>query len=266
MDAIPPFSASQLEAVCKILADTSNGLTGSEIASLLADMRLADIDPANSKWKRLFNSLAAAQNKHQVGNHLLMFINRAMDPVRYTHAAELFAWRRDGLNVVLALCGYRVRDDGKVARTTKETTLEGARARAGRLKALLESRSIHPEVFRYCQAELLQDNYFHAVFEAIKGLGERVRELSGLTSDGAELVNTALSTKAPILAINTLATETEISEQKGVCQLMVGVFSAVRNPVAHAPKVIWTMPEQDALEMFALLSFLHRKLDAAVRR
>jgi ribosomal protein S19 len=31
-----------------------------------------------TKWKRLFNALAGAQNQHQVGNHLIMFINRAM--------------------------------------------------------------------------------------------------------------------------------------------------------------------------------------------
>ena len=48
-----------------------------------------------------------------------------------------------------------------------------------------------------------------------------------------------------------------------VANLLVGVFGAIRNPTAHAPKVIWTMPEQDAIDVFALLSFIHRKLDNA---
>ncbi|HIE4563349.1 TPA: TIGR02391 family protein [Stenotrophomonas maltophilia] len=263
MDRIPPFKASQLEAACKVLAETSSGLKGDEIGYILADMKVDDPDKGITKWKRLFNALAHAQNKHQVGNHLIMFVNRAMDPVRYVSASELFAVRRDSLNIVLALCGYHIRQDGKVVRTTRESTLSGAQARAGRLKGLLESRCTHPEVLRYCRAELLQDNYFHAVFEAIKGLGERIREMSGLKSDGAELVGAAFSTRSPIIALNSLSSETEVSEQKGVANLLIGVFGAVRNPLAHAPRVAWAMQEQDAVDMFSLVSYLHRRLDSA---
>lgn len=238
---------------------------GDEIGYILADMGIPDTDQGITKWKRLFNALAFAQNEHQVGNHLIMFINRALSPVRYTATPELFQWRRDGLNVVLSFAGYAVREDGKVVHTTPETTLEGARARAGRLKSLLEARGTHAEVFKYCRAELLEDNYFHAVLEAVKGLAQRIRDLSGLRMDGAELVNQAFSTKAPIIAVNSLQTETEVSEQKGIVNLLVGVFGAIRNPTAHAPKVIWAMPEQDAIDVFALLSFIHRKLDTAVK-
>lgn len=266
MTRIPPFNASQLEAACKVLADTANGLKGDEIGYILADIKVSDPDAVATKWKRMFNALAQAQKKHQVGNHLIMFINRAMTPIRYTSAPEIFAWRRDGLNVVLSFCGYNVREDGQVVRTTVESTLAGAKARAGRLKGLLEDRSIHPEVFKYCRAELLEDNYFHAVFEAVKGLAQRLRELSGLGTDVADLVNTALSTKVPVLALNSLSTETELSEQKGIANLMVGLFGAIRNPTAHAPKITWAMPEQDAIDMFALISYLHRKLDTAVRQ
>jgi uncharacterized protein (TIGR02391 family) len=99
----------------------------------------------------------------------------------------------------------------------------------------------------------------------VKGLAQRLRDLSGLGTDGAELVNEALSTKAPIIVFNLLQTETERSEQKGIANLMVGLFGAVRNPTAHAPKIIWPMPEQDAIDVFALISYLHRKLDNAVK-
>ncbi|WP_043911049.1 TIGR02391 family protein, partial [Xanthomonas hortorum] len=66
--------------------------------------------------------------------------------------------------------------------------------------------------------------------------------------------------------INSLSTDTEASEQKGIANLLIGLFGAIRNPTAHSPKIVWTMPEQDAIDMFALVSFLHRKLDSAVRR
>lgn len=62
MDRIPPFSAQKLEAACRILADTDRGLTGSEIGYLLRDCKLQDVTPEITKWKRLFNALAEAQD------------------------------------------------------------------------------------------------------------------------------------------------------------------------------------------------------------
>lgn len=263
MDRIACFDPSVLEAVCRVLGETSDGLTGSEIGYILVDAGIADPDPSITKWKRLFNALALAQNTHQFGNYTLMFITRAMNPARYVNSQALFHHRQDALNVALSFAAFAVRDDGKIVRTSRESTVAGARARAGRLKSVLESRGTHCEVFEYCRAELLEENYFHAVFEAIKGLAERIRKLSGLTSDGAELVQEAFSVKSAIIAINSLSTETELSEQKGVSSLLIGLFSAVRNPVAHSPRMVWAIPEQDALEVLGLVSYIHRKLDGA---
>lgn len=265
MQRIEPFTSQKLEAACRVLADTNRGLTGSEIGYLIQDCKIEDVTPAMTKWKRLFNALGEAQNKHQVGNHLIMFINRALDPVGYARDKEKFEWRRSELNVVLAFSGFAVREDGKVSRTTKETTLKGARQRAGALRAQLEDRGAHEEVFNYCRAELVDENYFHAVLEAVKGIAERTRNMSSLTTDGADLFNTAFSVKKPILKINALKTDTEISEQKGFSNMLVGLFGAVRNPVAHAPKTSWPMSEQDALDILSTVSFIHRKLDNAIK-
>lgn len=265
MAHIPCFDASVLEAACRVLGDTGHGLTGSEIGYMLAQIGADDPDPGMTKWKRLFNAFALQQNKHQVGNHLLMFINRAMAPARFVQKPDQFTVMQDGLNVALSLAGFAVNDRGQVVHTTRETTVSGAVARAKRLKGTLEARGTHPHVFAYCTPELLEENYFHAVLEAIKGVAERLRKLSGLSCDGAELVNQALSTKAPIIAINSLSTDTEVSEQKGIGNLLIGLFGAVRNPAFHAPKVTWPMPEQDALDIFSLVSFVHRKLDGATK-
>ena len=265
MERIQPFNAQKLEAACRVLADTERGLTGSEIGYLLQDCKLVDVSPTMTKWKRLFNALVEAQNQYQVGNHLIMFINRALDPVKYARDREKFEWRRTELNVVLSFSGLCVREDGKVIHSRKETTLKGALARAGALRSKLEDRNAHSEIFKYCKAELLEENYFHAVLEAIKGVSNRIRDLSGLTSDGAELVNKAFSVKAPILAINALYTETEQSEQKGFSNMLIGIFGAIRNPTAHAPKISWPITEQDALDIFSMISFVHRKLDATIK-
>lgn len=79
----PPFPAEHLEAISKVLADTMNGLTGSEIGHLLQPCNIPDLDPSLTKWKRLYNTFADFQNEQKASNHVLKFIQRAMDPARY---------------------------------------------------------------------------------------------------------------------------------------------------------------------------------------
>ena len=57
------FDSGQLEQICKVLADTEEGFTGSELGQLLAQCGVKDIDPNKTKWRRLYNALAERQNK-----------------------------------------------------------------------------------------------------------------------------------------------------------------------------------------------------------
>ncbi|MGE0278822.1 MAG: TIGR02391 family protein [Nitrospiraceae bacterium] len=43
------------------------------------------------------------------------------------------------------------------------------------LKAVLENRVVHAEVLNHGRAELLEENYFRAVFEVTKGVAQRIR-------------------------------------------------------------------------------------------
>lgn len=268
MDTIALFSSQQIEAVARVLADTNGGLTGSEIAFILRDAVIPDIDSSNTKWKRLYNALASIQNEKQIGNHVLMVVTRAMNPIRYTGNQELFHQRRQTLNAVLSLTGYELREDGRVQRVRVAQSVDEAVQRASRLSAALVSRGVHQDVLQYCRAELLDQNYFHAVFEATKSIAAKVRTLSGLDGDGADLIQRAFALSKegpPLLAINALQTETERGEQRGFVNLVVGLFGTVRNPLAHNPKVEWPMSERDALDILTLASLVHRKLDAAVK-
>ena len=92
-----------------------------------------------------------------------------------------------------------------------------------------------------------------------------LRQKTGLESDGAELVDQAFSVRNPLLAINSLRSETEQSEQKGFANLLKGVFGTFRNVTAHAPKIRWPIEEQDALDVLTMVSYLHRRLDRAVK-
>lgn len=148
---------------------------------------------------------------------------------------------------------------------TQARTLTEAQERAGRLRKELLQRKVHPDVLQFCRAELLHENYFHAVFEAAKSVAQKVRDRTGLTGGGADIVDKAFGLSSPLLAINTLRTETEQSEQKGFANLLKGMFGTFRNVTAHAPKVTWPIPEQDALDLLSLVSYMHRRLDAAAQ-
>lgn len=262
---LPCFSHQQLESICRVLGETSRGLTGSEIGFLLANKGFEDPTPQLAKWQRLFNALAKLQNRHGVGNHTIQFINEAMSPSRYLRSPNEFTWLQENLNAALALCGYRVLDDGRVGHAAKASTVDQALSRVNRLKAVLEQRGVHPNVLAFCKSELLQENYFHAVFEAVKSVRKRLEVLSGGDGDGAELVDYALgmSSGNPRVAINALKSKTDAGEHRGFASLLKGIFGMVRNPLAHNAKIEWDMSEQDAFDTLTMLSLVHRKLDVA---
>ncbi len=265
MAHIPTFDSEHLTSIAKILADTADGLIGSQIEHLLRQSKIPDPTPSITKWKRLYNAFVEFQNQRHFGNHVVVFINRAMNPVQYTNSPQVFAKRRDQLNVVLSFSGLFIGDDGKVRWSQKATNLDEALERASRLHSALVNRCVHADVLHYCRAELLQENYFHAVFEATKSIASKIRVLSGLTSDGAELAQDAFKLPkdgtSPLLALNDLKTDTDRGEQRGFTNLLIGLFGTVRNPLAHTPKSEWLMEEQDALDILTLVSLIHRKLD-----
>jgi uncharacterized protein (TIGR02391 family) len=268
MEKIHLFDAQHLTSICKIVADTQHGVSGSEIAYLLQDCKIADVSPGITKWKRLFNALVTIQNERQMGNHVIMVVNRVFKPVQYSANPQKFSFLRDQLNVVLAFSGFHIGMDGKVRGADKVSNLNQALEKATRLHAALVSRGVHKDVLLFCRSELLQENYFHAVLEALKSIASKIRALSGLTTDGAALVQTAfaLGPTGPLLAINSLKTPTDEGEQRGFVNLLVGLFGTIRNPLAHNAKAEWPMAEEDALDILTMVSLIHRKLDRAHKR
>ena len=168
---------------------------------------------------------------------------------------------------MLAFAGYRITEEGKVRATDSAGTISEALDRANRLHSALVQRAVHADVLKFCRAEIVQENYFHAVFEAMKSITAKVRSLSGLSKDGVDLVHDAFGQRygSPLLAINPLLTETQRGEQNGFANRLKGLYGTIRNPLAHDPKVDWDMDEQDALDILTVISLVHRKLDRVYR-
>lgn len=260
MSAIPALPEGQIEALARLLGECG---TGTDISRVFRDRGLEDSSGESTKWRRLYWVFLQSQKQYGCSNQILDFIQSLMTPVRFVGRNEEFEARRRELNVILAFSGLEFGPDGKFRQSEAVRTLDEAERRLRTLQAKFLGRSMHPEVLKYCRTELLQDNYFHAVFEAAKGLAQRIRDMSGIQADGAALIDRVFSIDRPILAINTLRTETERSEHKGFAALLRGCFAAVRNPLAHEPKILWE-GEDDAADYLSLISLLHRKLDNCV--
>ena len=266
MAIIKSLDLGSLESICKILGETNNGLSGTEITKYLAECNIKDLQLNSTKWKRLYDALYSKQTEDRCSNNVLNFIKYVMRPSRHIHRKEWFENIRNELNYVLSFEGLALSKSGELKQADNVQTFDEAEARAQNLRKNLLDRKIHPDVLTFCKAELLVDNYFHAVFEATKSIAEKIRIKTKLTSDGSELVDQAFSYKGkiPYLALNNLTTESHESEQKDFMNLLKGVFGTFRNTTAHAPKITWSIDEQDALDILSTVSLIHRKLDKAI--
>lgn len=257
------FTQEQLRAIADALGDTDEGLTGSEIAHLLASAKMADTDPTLTKRHRLYNAFVNDQNQRQNRTHIIAFIRKAMKPANFARESDRFEPMRTNLNRALAFAGLSVAASGELRSADAAKTLTEAARRARELRADLMSRGVHEDVLRFCHEELLADNYFHAVLEAVKSVADKLRTRTGLTDDGATLVDRALSGSPPLLAINPLNTKSEKDEQKGFANLLKGTFGMFRNPTAHEAKINWAMSKDDAEDLLSLVSLIHRRIDGA---
>ncbi|MVZ62795.1 TIGR02391 family protein [Sphingobacterium humi] len=256
-----PIDGGTLEGIAKILGHKEYGLTGTELSRFIPEAGLNDIDPTNTKWKRLFNSFVDFQNRSRNSNTILKFVNITMKPSRFIGRNDQFEFMRGELNKRLSFIGLTLNDAGVFNPIDTSRTIREAELRVNRFKSKLENRNIHSKIYEYCNTELISENYFHSVFEAVKSVFEEIRRKSNLTLDGGELIDKAFSIKNPILKINALQTETEISEQKGFANFLKGIFGMFRNTTAHAPKIVWNIGEDEALDIMTTVSLIHKKLE-----
>ncbi|MCL5801428.1 MAG: TIGR02391 family protein [Gammaproteobacteria bacterium] len=188
----------------------------------MKDRGLEDNSGESTKWRRLYWVFFASQQQYGCANRIIDFIQAFLIPARFVGRNEEFEAHRERLNTILAFSGLEYLPNGRFRRCEMAQTLDEAEERARTIQAKFQGRRLHSEMLKYCRAELMQDNYFHAVFEATKGLAQRIRDLSGIQADGAVLVDRVFSIDQPVLAINSLRTETEKTEHKGFAALLKG--------------------------------------------
>jgi uncharacterized protein (TIGR02391 family) len=93
--------------------------------------------------------------------------------------------------------------------------------------------SVDERLWLAVQASYESGDYSGAILDSVVYLSELIRNKSALDSDGNSLVGSAFGGTNPIIKVNSLHTESERDEQRGVEQLLRGIYTAIRNPRIH---------------------------------
>lgn len=186
-----------------------------------------------------------------------------LDPQRYVGNQDLWGILKGKVNNQLAFEGWFLNDSNQIVAIEKASIVSDVQIKVEGLKSKLIEQGAHKSIFDCCNSELLADNYFHAVFESSKGLIKRIQDLAGVKYDGQNLMENVFKDDNPILIINNFQSKSEKDEHRGFRNLLIGIVAMFRNPSSHTLKVEWNMSEQDALDILAIMSYCHRRLDKA---
>nr|WP_319997647.1 TIGR02391 family protein [uncultured Draconibacterium sp.] len=258
--AVPSINEGTLNQISELIKDY---ITNRDIDQLLESANIENINPSGSKRDRIFDALKQKQRQDKCANNVINFIQNVLNPSRYNDELT-FQRERESINSKLLFVGLEIGEDGIARATEKAKTVSEALTRSRKIKRKIGELNIHHEVIRFCEEEWLKDNYFHAILEITKSVAERLRLLSGYLTDGSELVDNCYGLgkeNKPMLAFNTLQSESEQSEHKGFSNLLKGFFSMYRNPKAHNPKINENTQLSELTEVLLIASIIHRKID-----
>lgn len=264
-----PVDKSVIENVCRILGELTSG---SKITNMFAALDFFDSDtvkygkPVTTKWKRLNETIIRECKQHKSAQPFFKTIEFIMKPINFVNSQEAWNYNSRAINSNLIFYGYELTNSGKIIVTDSVETVEEAQRRLRSFQDKLNMYEIHPNVMLFCKEELFQNNYFHAILEASKGVLQRVRDLSELELDGMKLIHQSLSSKNPIILIkgNMLTNDTDRSLYNGFKNLLETIVSLYRNPNAHTPKLFDITLETDAITAFNMMSLAHRILDNCI--
>ena len=119
---------------------------------------------------------------------------------------------------------------------------------------------IHPEIASEARPRFEGAHYADAVESALKVVSQNVRDRTGITLDGSDLMHTAFSPNRPLLIFRDSIPTTQKSMQQGYMEMFAGVMTGVRNPKAHA---IVKLDQRRAIHFLFVASFLADKVDEA---
>ena len=129
------------------------------------------------------------------------------------------------------------------------------------IDSLFESLKFHPKLIDVSKNLFKTGNYDSAIFEAFKAVNNYVKEKTGLTLDGTNLMEKVFNENKPILKMNDLLNPSDKNEQTGFKHLFIGSQMGIRNPRSHE-----NVKQEDpiiTLHYLGIASLLMKRIDQA---
>lgn len=255
-----------IREVSKILGELT---TGSKITYLFKKNKWRDYytetgdKTLSTKWKRINDTVIFEMDKSNSTKPFITLIEDIMKLFEFRNKVDLWNDSLKNINEIIVFCGLELLSNGKVITVKPVNTLEEVANRTNNLYEKLNEYNVHLKVIKYCKQELLQENYFHAILEASKGILQRIRDLNLSSKDGNTLINDSFNLKNPSILIkgNLISNDTEKSQYQGLKSLLNTICYLYRNPTAHSPKMYDDRSEGDAIQALLLISMAHSHLD-----
>lgn len=110
---------------------------------------------------------------------------------------------------------------------------------------------IDVELWEALEKNYESENYKSAILDAIFKLTETIRNKTGLEGDGSALIGQAFGGNDPQIKLNKLQTDSEKDIQKGIQDILRGIYTGIRNPRSHDAMV------DDKLSADAIIVFIN---------
>lgn len=89
------------------------------------------------------------------------------------------------------------------------------------------------ELWEAVQKNYETENYTGSILDAVFKLTDTIRNKTGLEGDGASLIGQAFGGDDPRIKLNKLQTDSEKDIQRGIQEILRGIYTGIRNPRSH---------------------------------
>lgn len=93
--------------------------------------------------------------------------------------------------------------------------------------------NIQQDLWEGIEKNYENESYSSAILDAVHLLTETIRNKTGLEGDGSSLIGQAFGGNAPLIQLNKMQTDSEKNIQKGMVDLLRGLYTSIRNPRSH---------------------------------
>lgn len=120
------------------------------------------------------------------------------------------------------------------------------------------SNMLKDELWDAIKNSYLNEDYTTSILNAISYIRDTIREKSNLEFDGVDLINQAFNEKNPKIKVNSLKTKNDKNIQKGLRELLIGVYTHIRNPRSHDK---YKDTKEDAVSIILFINYLLKTID-----